>query len=152
MANFNPGEPVFDQGAGGRYGEPVIDPRTGDFIEVTPNAQVQVPRLDDPSELVTHDADDVTNGAFFRANTRIGEVIRDQSQGVQESEILLAFQPTLDAAVGQITDALRSTPGVEGVTNVRITEYDKASRSIQLSYRLRKSSGTGTVAAIRVGG
>lgn len=150
MANFNVGEPVFDQGQGGNFGEPVIDPRTGDLVEVVPEDKYE--QRVSASKIITYDADDTANAAFFRANTRSQEVIRDRSQGLQDHEILFANNVTLDAAIGEITDAIRRAPGIQAVTDVRPTEYDPVTREIELTYRARKDGGTSVVSALKVGG
>lgn len=140
---FNPGEPVFDQSTG----EPVIDPVTGDFVEVAPNSEYI-----NPLTGVRFDGDDVANAAYFRANTYLGEVQRDRSRGVDFINFVFAGNVGIDVAVGELSAAIRLTPGVQSITDVAVIEFNPATRALQLRYRVRKRSGEATSATTRIAG
>lgn len=143
MPVFNPGEPVFDQ----QRGEPVIDPRTGDFVEVEPNG-IYTNALTNQA----HDADDVANAAYFRAQTRLGEAARDSTVGVDYINQVFAGGIGIDVAIGEVADAIRTTPGVQAVTGIRAVEFNTGDRSLSLEYVLTKKSGERTASSARITG
>lgn len=139
----NPGEPVIDQATG----EPYIDPATGDWVEVQPN--LQVPTEDG----TTLDGDDVANAAWYRANLYQGEAPRDAARGVPYQR--LVFDPGNDVGLAAtlVVSTVRSeTPGVVGVSQVRIESYDADARSLLFSARIVKVDGSATQATLAAGG
>ena len=110
---YNPGEPVFDQSTG----EPYIDD-DGNMVEVAPGLRVET------SDGRTLDGDDVANAAFWHANLREGEVLRDQSIGVPyEREALGQADPGLAMTV-VLGEVRRRTPGVLGVVDQRVRVFE----------------------------
>lgn len=125
----NPGEPVFDQATG----EPYIDD-DGQLVEVAPGLRV------DTSDGRVLDGDDVANAAYWHANLREGEALRDQTVGVAyEREALGQSDPGLAMAV--ILGEVRSrTPGVLGVVDQRVELFQ--GRVLRFGTTLLRADGS----------
>lgn len=126
---YNPGEPVFDQSTG----EPYIDD-DGALVEVAPGLRV------DTGDGRTIDGDDVANAAWWRANLREGEVMRDQSIGVPyEREALGQADPGLAMTV-VLGEVRRRTPGVAGIVEQRVVVFER--RVLRFRATLLRGDGT----------
>ena len=138
---FNPGEPVFDQETGELY----IDD-DGALVEVSPGLLVAT------SDGRTLQGDDVANAAWYRANLFEGECIRDATIGVPYQREVLGQSDADLAATAIIAEVKERTPGVVGIVNVKITNFNPASRILRFtSTILRANSGGETDTTTTVG-
>lgn len=125
---FNPGEFVFDQATG----EPYITD-DGDPVEVAPGLKVET------SDGRVLDGDDVANAAFWHANLREGEVMRDVTIGVPyERQALGQADPGLAMTV-VLGEVRRRTPGVLGVVGQRVEFF--AQRVLRFASVLLRADG-----------
>ena len=136
---FNPGEPVFDQDTG----DVVIDPTTGDAVIVAPG-EIWA----DPVTGTSYQRDDVANAAYWRVNTYTGEVLRDQSKGVDYHNVVFAVPFVEDLVIAEIRGAIMDTPGIAALTEARLVSYDPASRSVYFVFRANKKDSTAVLVGI----
>lgn len=127
---FNPGEPVFDQ----ETGEPYIDD-DGALVEVAAGLLVAT------SDGRTLQGDDVANAAWYRANLYEGECIRDAAIGVPYQREALG-QSDVDLAASTIIAEVKTrTPGVSGVVNIRITNFNPTTRILRFTSTILRGGG-----------
>jgi hypothetical protein len=126
---YNPGEPVFDQ----TTGEPYIDD-DGNLVEVAPGLRV------DTSDGRTLDGDDVANAAWWHANLREGEVLRDQSIGVPYERQALGQQDPGLAMTVVLGEVRRRTPGVVGIVEQRVVIFEQ--RVLRFQATLLRADGS----------
>ena len=137
---FSPGDPVFDQ----ETGEPYIDD-DGALVEVAPGLLVET------SDGRTLQGDDVANAAWYRANLYEGECLRDASIGVPYQREVLG-QSDVDLAASSIIAEVRTrTPGVVGVVNVRVTNFNPATRILRFTSTILRAGGGETSTDMVVG-
>ena len=145
---FNPGEPVFDQVTG----DLVINPTTGDAVIVEPDSIWTTPTLPGEPPGDVYQQDDVANAVFYRANTFLGEVLRDASLGVDFAGIVFASPVNEDAIVAEIRSAAKSAPGVSALTDGRLVNYSATDRSVGFVFRARKKDGGESLGFVEVNG
>ncbi len=137
---FNPGEPVFDQ----ETGEPYIDD-DGALVEVAAGLLVET------SDGRTLQGDDVANAAWYRANLHEGECIRDASIGVPYHRTVLG-QSDVDLAASTIIAEVKTrTPGVIGIVNIRITNFNPVTRILRFASTILRAKGGETATETTVG-
>jgi len=137
---FNPGEPVFDQ----ETGEPYIDD-DGALVEVAPGSLVET------SDGRTLQGDDVANAAWYRANLFEGECIRDASIGVPYQRTVLGQSDADLAASSIVAEVKTRTPGVVGIVNVRVTNFNPATRILRFTSTILRADRGETDTTTTVG-
>lgn len=142
MAIWNPGEPVFDMNTG----DIVIDPTTGDAVVVTDGGV-----WTDPVTGAVYQRDDVTNACYYRVNAYSGEVLRDQSKGVDFINTIFGSPPRFDLIEQEIRATVLDTPGVAAMTDARVLSRSVGERSVVMAFRLRKRGGAVVPAVVTAG-
>lgn len=141
--NYNPGEPVFDQDDG----DLVIDPTTGDAVLVEPGAVWA-----DPATRRVFQRDDVANAMYYRVNTWTGEVLRDQSLGMDFLNVVFASPFVEELVITEFRATMLSTPGVAALTEGRLVSYDLNDRSALFILKARKKDSTTIPVGVAVSG
>lgn len=136
---WNPGEPVFDQ----ETGEPVIDPSTGDAVIVEPGG-----RWTNPATGVVYQADDVVNACWFRVNHHVGEVLRNQADGIDFENVIFGMPVVDELIAAEFKATALTTPGIGSITEARRFLYDANTRSVAWLFRARKRDGSQLPAAV----
>ena len=141
--NYNPGEPVFDQSTG----DLVIDPTTGDAVLVEPGAV-----WSDPVTGTVYQQDDVANAAYYRVNTYVGEVMRDQSIGVDYINVVFGMPVSSELIIAEVSATMLSTPGLSSLTAARLVSFDVGDRSALFLFSARKKDASSLPVAVAVQG
>lgn len=108
--SFNPSEPLFD-------------PATRDFVEV-----------DGDVLIVDDDAQAISNASWYRLMTQKGDCPRDRDAGIDRGMELFNPELAVTAGLGSVRAEISDTPGVLGVQDITIIDYDADSRALYLSY------------------
>ena len=148
MAIYNPGEPVWDPVTG----DIVDDPDTGDALLVvgTDNGE-SAAYWPDPVTGVVYQRDDVTNAVWYRVNTRVGEVLRDRTIGINYNAFVFGEAVSRDLLNAEVSAAVRTVPGVAALINGRFVSFDAAARSAVFLFSVRKKSGSVAQGVVAVG-
>ena len=142
MPAFNPGEPVWDQNTG----DVVIDPTTGDAVIVVDDSEnPELALWTDPATGAVYQRGDVANAVYFATNTRLGEVTRDASAGVDFVNVIFAppAENTDELTIAEIQAAAMGVPGVAAMVSARRASFDLETRAVVFLFTIRKRARQG---------
>lgn len=149
MPTYNPGEPVWDP----TTGDIVTDPDTGDaLIVVGTSSDGSDAFWPDPVTGIVYQRDDVTNACWYAVNTRRGEVLRDQTIGVDYDAFILGQPVAAELVAAEVSTAVRRVPGVSAMIGLQTPSFDVENRSAVFLFTVRKRSGDVATGLVPLGG